>query len=58
MKKSYKDEERRPPSKEKKRGKILSPRKMKACAQHQHCPHAKRRGDRSPKYKYREEQIL
>jgi hypothetical protein len=59
MKKSYKKKERRPPSKdEKKRGKILSPRNMKACTQHQHRPLAKHRGDENPEYRYREEQIL
>jgi hypothetical protein len=51
VKNSYKEKQRRPPSKKKKRGKNLSPRNRKACMpHHEHCPPAKRRGDRNPKY--------
>jgi hypothetical protein len=42
----YKKKQRRPPSKKNKRGKNLSPRNGKAC----HRLHAKRHGDRNPKY--------
>jgi hypothetical protein len=45
----YKKKQWRPPGKQKKRGKNTSPRNRKAC-QCQHCPLAKRHGDRNPEY--------
>jgi hypothetical protein len=37
-------------AKTRKEEKNLSPRNMKACHSISNCPHAKRRGDRNPKY--------
>jgi hypothetical protein len=43
---------RRPPKKKKKKGKNKEPypEEQEGMPQHQHCPPAKHRGDRNPKY--------
>jgi hypothetical protein len=39
-----------PPSKKKKIGEKPKPEEQQCMPQHQHCPHAKYRGDKNPKY--------
>jgi hypothetical protein len=49
VKYSFKKKKWRPPSKKKKGGKT-KPEEQGGTPQHQHCPRAKRREDRNPKY--------